>query len=541
MADAPRDFDLPEAVAAPKRRWSLSIVWAIPIVVTLAGGWLAFKAISERGPTITITFRTAEGLEAGKTKIKYKNVDVGEVKQIALSAGALEVVVTAEMAKGTAPYLVEDTRFWVVRPRIGVGGVSGLGTLLSGAYIGVDIGKSSQARREFTGLEVPPVFTSDQPGRQFVLRGHDLGSLDPGDGVFFRRVEVGQVTAAELDKDGNGVTVKIFIHAPYDQYVTTNTRFWHASGIDVSLDATGVKVHTQSLATIILGGIAFQTPPGISVSAPAEADAVFTLFGDRAQAMRLPDTTVKSYAVVFDESLRGLEPGSPVDFRGVLLGEVKEIGVQYNPVEKQIQMRVEVLIFRDRLISRMKMMAPEAKDPKAFVDTLVEHGLRAQLRTGNLLTGQLFIAMDFFPTAKPATIDWTKEPPELPTMPAGGLHELQATIARFAAKLDKVPVDQIGADLHQTLRQLQQTLQSADTLAKRLDAEVMPEARATLEEARRTLDTVERTLKSDAPLQQDAREALRELSRTAQALRLLADYLERHPEALIRGKKEQKP
>lgn len=533
MADAPRDFDLPEAVAASKRRWSLSIVWAIPIVAALAGGWLAFKAISEQGPTITITFKTAEGLEAGKTKIKYKNVDVGEVKQIALSRDASEVVVTAEVVKGATPYLVEDTRFWVVRPRIGAGGVSGLGTLFSGVYIGADIGKSSQARRKFTGLEVPPVFTSDVPGRQFVLRGHDLGSLDQGDGVYFRRVQVGQVTAAELDKDGNGVTVKIFVNAPYDQYVTTNTRFWHASGIDLSLDAGGFKVHTQSLAAIILGGIAFQTPPGIAVSAPAEADAVFTLFSDRAQAMRLPDTTVKSWAVVFDESLRGLEPGSPVDFRGVLLGEVKEIGVQYNPVGKQIQMRVEVLIFRDRLISRMKMMAPEAKDPKAFVDTLVVHGLRAQLRTGNLLTGQLYVAMDFFPTAKPATIDWTKEPPELPTMP-GGLQELQASVTGLARKLQKIPFEQIGADVHQVL-------QSADKLVNRLDAEVAPEARATLAEARKTLGTAERTLNRDAPLQVDARQALREISRAAQALRALSDYLERHPEALIRGRREQKP
>jgi len=371
------------------------------------------------------------------------------------------------------------------------------------------------------------------PGRQFVLRGHDLGSVGIGDTVFFRRVQVGQVTAAELDKDGNGVTVRIFVNAPYDQYVTTNTRFWHASGIDLSLDAGGFKVHTESLAAIILGGIAFQTPPGIAVSAPAEADAVFTLFSDRAQAMRLPDTTVKSWAVVFDESLRGLEPGSPVDFRGVLLGEVKEIGVQYNPIGKQIQMRVEVLIFRDRLISRMKMMAPEAKDPKAFVDTLVVHGLRAQLRTGNLLTGQLYVAMDFFPTAKPAAIDWTKEPPELPTMP-GGLQELQASVTGLARKLQKIPFEQIGADVHQVL-------QSADKLVNRLDAEVAPEARATLAEARKTLGTAERTLNRDAPLQVDARQALREISRAAQALRALSDYLERHPEALIRGKREQKP
>src|SRR6058998_4315579 len=199
MANTPEDFnidDIPPAEVVPKRRGSLSLVWLIPIVAALVGGWLAVKAVLEQGPTITITFKTAEGLEAGKTKIKYKNVDVGEVKQIALSRDASEVVVTAEVVKGATPYLVEDTRFWVVRPRIGAGGVSGLGTLFSGAYIGADIGKSSQARRKFTGLEVPPVFTTDQPGRQFVLRGHDLGSVGIGDKIFFRRVQVGQVTAA---------------------------------------------------------------------------------------------------------------------------------------------------------------------------------------------------------------------------------------------------------------------------------------------------------------------------------------------------------
>jgi paraquat-inducible protein B len=539
MANAPRDFDIPEAVAAPKRRWSLSLVWLIPLVAVVIGGWLAVKSIQDRGPTITITFKTAEGLEAGKTKIKYKNVDVGVVKQIALSPGALEVVVTAEVVKGATPFLVEDTRFWVVRPHIGVGGVSGLGTLFSGAYIGVDIGKSSKHQQHFTGLEVPPVFTSDQPGRQFVLRGSELGSLDIGDAVFFRRVEVGQVTAAELDKDGNGVTVKIFVNAPYDQYVTTNTRFWHASGIDVTLDATGFKVHTEALATIILGGIAFQTPPGIAVSAPADTDTDFTLFGTRAEAMRLPDTSVKLWVGVFDESVRGLEPGAPVDMRGMLLGEVKEISAHYDPVEKHMKMRVDLFLYRDRLISRMKVMAPEVQDQKAIVDTLVEQGLRAQIRTGNLLTGQLYIALDFFPNAKPAKVDWTKEPPEMPTVQGDSLQALQATLRNIAVKIEKLPLDQVATDLRQALQSLNRTLQSADSLVKRLDTEVAPAARETLEESRRTLKTAERTLNTDGPLQQDLRGTLRELTRAAQSLRVLTDYLERHPEAVLRGKKRE--
>ena len=539
MANVPRDFDIPEAVAVPKRRWSLSLVWLIPLVALLAGGWLAVKAIQDHGPTVSIIFKTAEGLEAGKTKIKYKNVDIGMVKQIALKHGTLEVVVTAELVKETAPYLVDDTRFWVVRPHIGVGGIFGLGTLFSGPYIGADIGKSTRSRREFIGLEAPPVFTSDQPGRQFVLRGSELGSLDIGDAVFFRRVQVGQVTAAELDKNGNGVTVKIFVNAPYDQYVTTNTRFWQASGMDVTLDATGFKVHTEALATIILGGIAFQTPPGILVSAPAETDTDFTLFSTRAEAMRLPDTSVKLWVGVFDESVRGLEPGAPVDMRGVLLGEAKEISAQYDPVEKHMKMRVDLFLYRDRWISRMKVMAPEVKDQKAIVDTLVAQGLRAQIRTGNLLTGQLYIALDFFPTAQPAKVDWSRDPPELPTVPGDSLQELQATLRSIAVKIEKLPLDQVATDLRQALQSLNRTLQSADSLVKRLDTEVAPAARETLEESRRTLKTAERTLNTDGPLQQDLRGTLRELTRAAQSLRVLTDYLERHPEAVLRGKKRE--
>jgi paraquat-inducible protein B len=538
MADDVPDF--PEAVAERKSRWSLQLIWLIPIVAALIGGWLAAKAILERGPTVTISFRTAEGLEAGKTKIKYKNVNIGEVKDIALSQDRLRVVVTAQFRKEAESFLVEDTRFWVVRPRISGGEVSGLGTLFSGSYIGVDIGKSPNPQREFIGLDIPPIVITDLPGRQFVLRGHDLGAHEIGTPVYFRRMQVGEVVAQEIDRDGTGVTVKIFVNAPHDRFVSGNTRFWNASGIDVTLDATGVKVETQSLLSILVGGIAFETPPDSPPEPPAGENTVFNVYPDRALAMRHPDKVVAPFVVYFKESMRGLSPGAPVDFRGVVIGEVKSISLEYDRGGTAYRFPVDIVIYPERLTVRDRQgvsHAPEGERGAKTLDRFVERGFRAQLRTGNLLTGQLYVALDFFPNATPATVDWTKEPPVLPTVP-GTFEEIQVTLTNIAKKLEQMPLKEIGLELRLTLQSLTRTMQNADRLITRLDTETAPMAHSALEEARRTLGAAERVLAADAPMQQDMREALHELTRAAQALRMLADYLERHPEAIIRGKKE---
>ncbi|HEY6281246.1 MAG TPA: MlaD family protein [Burkholderiales bacterium] len=547
MAETPRRPDLPDipdAVAVPKSRRSLQLVWVIPIVAALVGGWLAVKTILEQGPTITISFKTGEGLEAGKTKIKYKDVEIGTVTSVRFSKDVKRVIATAELTKESEPYLVEDMQFWVVRPRISGGSVSGLGTLLGGSYIGTDLGKSTQKRRDFIGLEVPPVISTDVPGRQFVLHADTLGSLDIGVPIFFRRFQVGQVAAYDLDKDGKGVTLKIFINAPYDQYVNGNTRFWNASGIDVTLDASGITVNTQSLVSIAIGGIAFQTLAGDSLLPPAEADTAFQLFSDRTEALKHKETIYSDLIVVFRESVRGLQVGAPVDFFGITLGEVVAIKTQFNPATADFSIPVEIRIFPERLTSRY-LKGPKggriagSEDPKKFMEGLVEHGFRAQLRTGNLLTGQLYIALDFFPNAPKVKFDTSQEPPEIPVVPSGlqalqkVLTEVANKLSNIAGALEKVPYGEISKNLNETL-------QSANSLMKRLDKEIAPEARDVLVEARKSLTSAQQLMSARGPLQQDTREAMREIARAAEALRVLADYLERHPEALIRGKQEDK-
>ncbi|AOK51863.1 mammalian cell entry protein [Burkholderia stagnalis] len=513
-----------------KSGWLPSLVWLVPLIAALIGIGLVIKSVRERGPEITLTFHSAEGLEPGKTQVKYKDVEIGMVKAITLSKDLTRVLVGVQLKKESENFAVKGSRFWIVRPRVGATGVSGLGTLLSGAYIGVDAGRSSESQTEFAGLETPPAVTGDQKGAQYVLRGDSLGSVDIGSPVYYRRVQVGQVVGFSLDKDGTGVTFNVFVNAPYDQYVGENSRWWQASGVDLRLDSSGLKLNTQSLATVILGGIAFQTPPNQTTGATAPGNTTFRLAADQADAMRDPDGPPLQVVMDFNQSLRGLAVGAPVDFRGIVLGEVTNIGIDYDPKTKNFTMPVTMSIFPERLGRRFRESIESKGEParREIVERLVARGLRGQLRTGNLLTSQLYVALDFFPKAPAVKIDAARVPLELPTV-ANELEELQVQVADIAKKLDKVPFEQIGKNLNSTLA-------NADRLFKQLDSQVMPEARDTLSAAKQTFSAAEATLQQDSPMQSDVRGALKELTRTLQSLNALSDYLERHPESLLKGK-----
>ena len=539
----------PEPAVVRRQGWLPSLIWLLPIIAALVGITLVARFVTERGPTITISFRTADGIEAGKTRIKYKEVEIGSVQSLRLAEDRSRVIATVQLLKEAKSFTAADTRFWVVRPRADATGVSGLSTLFSGAYIGADAGASNEVSSAFEGLETPPIVTRDDSGRQFVLRAGDLGSLDIGSPVFYRRIKVGQVAAYSLDPDGQAVTLRIFVNSPFERFVGANTRFWHASGFDMQLDAGGFRLRTQSLATVMLGGIAFQAPEGKQgPAAPENTD--FALVADESTALAPGDEQAQTMLMYFNQSLRGLSPGAPVDFRGVVLGEVRSIGVEFDPKEGEFRMPVLVQVYPERL--RRGPGAGEADSGPSRRERLrqmIERGLRAQLRLGNLLTGQLYVALDFFPNTLAGEPLAATEPLEVPTVP-NSLDELQSQVGEIAAKLNKVPYEQIGKDLQQTMQTLERTLVGAEQLVKKLRNDVSPEITAamkdvrqtlgsagkTIEAAGKTMKTAERAIADDAPLQQDLRQTLREVSRAASSLRILTDYLEQHPESLLRGK-----
>jgi paraquat-inducible protein B len=555
MAENINRDELPQATVVRKKGTRISVVWIIPILAAVVAIGIAIQRIMSEGPTITIVFKVAEGLEAGKTFVKYKDVNIGQVTAVKLSADHSKVEVTAKIDKAEAGLMVEDAKFWVVEPRVTLSGVSGLGTLLSGNYIGFEVGKSKKQQRQFTGLEVAPIITGGQPGRQFVLKAENLGSLGIGSPIYYRQLQAGQVIAYELAADGKSVQMKVFINAPYDKYVKPGTRFWNASGIDASIGAGGVEVRTQSLIALLAGGLAFDSPPFAATAEPAAADVIFTLYADKATAMKQPESIAVHYVLYFNETLRGLSVGAPVTLLGLPAGEVTDVGLAIDPATMRIRGRVEVVSYPERLLAHLgsnqaavgKMLEGSSQQRHALMQRLVEQrGLRAQLRSGNLLTGQLFVAFDFFPDAPKVKIDWRQEVPELPVVPST-VSDLEAKITGIVAKLDKLPLEAIGADVTKVLVSLDQTLKSADKAVNRIDAEVTPGLKTTVEEIRRAITSADGVLKNadatlvgkDAPAQQELREALQEITRAARSLRVLTDFLERHPEALIRGKTEE--
>jgi paraquat-inducible protein B len=540
--------ELPEAEVQTRKR-SVSIVWLVPIVAAIIGGWLVYKAFSEKGPTITITFKSAEGLEAAKTKIRYKDVELGQVSAIKLSEDLSHVIVTADLVKQAEMFLSENTRFWVVRARVAASGVTGLGTLFSGAFIALDPGKPGIPTHHFQGLEEPPPVTTDVPGRHFFLEAASRGSLEIGSPVYYRKIQVGQVVAYRLAEDGNSVIFNIFINAPHDKYVHTNTRFWNASGVDFKLDAQGVRVDTESLVSLMIGGIAFGTPHVTEPGPPAEEEAMFILFNNVDEARERIYTVKRRWILHFEESVRGLALGAAVEFRGIRWGEVLDVKLGLDPQKQDFRIQVLIETEPERIPGHWGHADDAAR--KQMLEYLVQRGFRAQLKTGNLLTGQKFIEFDLFPDAPPTQIAWTGTYPELPTVPTP-MEEISTKFMRIIQKLDKLPIEQIGNDLRDTIHGAKQLVESIDienTIQKLNDllgetqdlisdfrTSVTPEISTTLQQAQQSLAAAEKMLRTDSPLQFKLNLALDEAAGAARALRLLLDYLERHPEALIRGK-----
>lgn len=542
-----------------KTRSGPSLVWLIPLITALIGGWLVIKTVSEKGPQITLSFKTAEGIEAGKTKVKYKNIEIGVVEALRFTKDFSSVILTVRMAKEAEPFLRRDTLFWVVKPRLGLRGVSGLSTLISGSYIEIEPGKGA-AKRHFVGLEAPPVIKAEEAGVRIVLMSNRLGSVDTGSPIYYQGILAGEVLGHELANDQKSVFIHAFIKAPFDQLVRGNTRFWNVSGMDVSMTADGFNVHTESLTSLIYGGIAFETPESRETTKEDVEGLVFTLFDSYEKIAEHAFTKKLKFVLFFEGSVRGLNIGAPVEFKGIKVGSVVDVRLEFDNRNSSFRIPVMIEIEPERVIET----GDESGSPYQTLQTLVTRGLRARLQTGSLLTGQLFVELDMHPETELKLAGGDYDVPELPTIPAS-LDEITSSIKSILAKMEKVDFDKIGQELEQSLHgvntlvnapelqsstgELKSSVTTFLSILKKLDQHAEPIAdnlekaigsgHETLEKFQQTLDHLDGVIRPDSPLQFRINQLSTELEEMARSIRTLVDLMEREPQSLIFGKQPQ--
>lgn len=521
---------MPSALVRDRAR--PSIVWLIPLIAAFVGAFLAVSAYMEQGPTITIVFRSAEGVEAGKTKIKFKDVEIGMVETVELTEDLSNVVVTAELVKGAGRYLTENTRFWVVRAEVSAGQITGLDTVLSGAYIGIDPSSDGARARSFEGLETPPVVRSDADGTLFRLRADDLGSVDIGAPVYFKWLRVGQVARVQLDPSGEFVDLQVFVRAPHDERVRTTTRFWNAAGFDASIGARGIEIDSPSLVSMLVGGIAFETPATVDVARSVPEDMVFSLYPSR-QATRRPIYLIKErFLLHFDESVSGLVAGSHVEFRGIQIGEVIDVHLEYVEEDGRMEIPVVIEVEPERIAASMPGTGGGISPQMV---RLVENGFRARLKTSNLVTGARVVDFDLVADAEPQEILFGGVYPELPTL-GGSIDAITQRVARILDKVDQVPIESIGRNLDGALAGLQGTLSEMESLTGSANQDMMPAIQASLAKLEGALGSADSLISPDSPMTRDLERLMADLAEAARSMRLLAERLEQHPEELLRGK-----
>lgn len=531
--DAQRKSEAPLITSRSKK---FSLVWLLPVVAALIGLSMAAHSVLSKGPEIKVTFLSAEGLVAGKTQVKYKNVVIGQISDITLSDDRDHAIATVQLEHAAKAFTAQDSRFWVVRPRVGTQGISGVDTLLSGAFLGADPGESRETGNIFKGLESPPPITYGQKGKRFTLSADDLGSLDVGSPVYYRRIEVGKVVSYQLSADGKGVEIEIFVNAPNDDFITAGTRFWNASGVDVSFGAEGLKVKTQSVASIVSGGIAFMEPPYGADGKKAEEQGPFPLFKDQATALAPPDGEPFFIRMHFDQSMRGLAINAPVEFLGVNIGKVVSTDLDFNRSTNNFAVVVGAVIYPQRLGQAYEQIMTaydaghdeDGRKSAQLISIFVKEGLRAQVKTANLLTGQLYVSFDFVPHAQPVSFNLSARPMEMPTVP-GSLDKLQDQVQGIVEKLSKIPVEQITNNLNANLVEMRKTLQQ-------VNGQVLPQMRNALGQTQKTLTMVNEGFAEDSPQRQQFGQVMDEIQRSARSVRVLSDFLSRYPEALIRGR-----
>jgi paraquat-inducible protein B len=513
-----------------------SPVWLIPIVAAALVVYVGYSAIANRGRSVTLTLLTADGLTVDQTQVKHKAVTVGTVESIKLSKDMKSAVVGIRMAADTDAMLTDHARFWVVRPRLSAGSLTGIETLVSGAYVEVDPGDpGGKEQRDFTALAQPPGRQSDEPGKVFVLQAKRLGSLNIGSPIYYRDVEVGEVLSFDLGEVLGSVKLRVFVRAPFDRFVHTQTRFWNASGLSVTTGADGMRLELQSLQSLLSGGITFETPPSSGKDDAANESVTFNLYEDKAAADNALYSENIPYVTYFRTSVQGLSANSPVQISGVQVGSVSDVKLVYDPDARGMIARVAFNLQPERVVAKGDGGSPSSDVRKALSDS----AMRVQLESSNLLTGAKDLAIEYLKDKAAADLPKEGEALVLPSA-GGGLDGLTASLADIATKIDRVPFEQIGNNANAALTSVQHLAADVDTNATPALAQLPAIAEQMSDAAKNANGALGPSgYGQNSEFARNMERLMREVNDTARSFRVLTDYLDRHPESLLRGRAVQ--
>ena len=552
MTNLAEQRTLPHAATHRSRR--VSIIWIVPAVAVAIGAWLAWDTLSKEGPTIKVSFDSGEGLQAGQSQLKYKDIVFGTVKSLELAPDRAHVIATIATTHEAKPLLTEGTLFWVVKPRFFAGNISGIETLLSGSYVGMlPAANPGKSQHEFVGREDPPVLGTYVPGRTFLLKSKRIGSVSVGSPIFFRDLNVGEVLGWDIADMAEYVTIHAFVRAPYDGYVHDQTRFWNASGLSIKLGGAGIDVQMESLKALLLGGIAFETPVADIHTVETAADHVFPLFADHEMANAASYTRKIPAISYFPGSVSGLAPGASVTVHGLKVGEVTEVRLSYDAAKDEILAPVRYEIEPERVVGVGKRVFYTDAES---VQALLKQGLRASLQSANLITGQQNVALDFVTDAPEAEV--TMDGPDfvVPATEGAGFSGLTASATELLNKVNQMPFEQIGKDLEGILKSVNDVargpqmkkavtdlagmIASAQGMIQRLDTKQLPELVSGLEKTLTSANKLVLSLDSgygdNTKFNRDMERLLVQANDALRSIRALSDLLARHPEALIKGR-----
>jgi paraquat-inducible protein B len=535
-----RNDERAEEPRARVRAQPFSWVWLFPLGAAAIVIWLAWRNLSDRGPAITISFRNVDGLQAGQTKVQHRNVDLGTVESLELTPDMTHVIVHARMTRQATDHLTENTRFAIIAPHVGVGGISGLSTIVSGSYIEMYPGKPGEPKRDFVGLDEPPVLPPDSRGRSFTLLANDLGSLTRGSPISYKGITIGEVEDYTLRPGNKGVTVTAFIRSPHEDLVHPETRFWNAGGVDLTLGSQGLRIRANSWEQLLSGGIAFETPDAALSKPPSKEGSVFGLYDNRRAADRAPLGPTLEYVADFTGNQRGLDAGTAVELQGVEVGEVTEAHLAYDDRAHTLVTRTTFYVDPERVeISNMPRAADSNQHDavQQWIEKLVGDGMRAQVSSASFLTGMKLIGLEMVSDAPRAHLERDGDVIKMPSSSSGDLTAILQNLQNVLKNIDRATA---GPQLGHALQSLDDTLTRLDKVTHDLEPDIkslVKSLRDTADSAQSTLNTIQGLAGNTAPSGTDLPRMMRELTEAARSVRGLADYLDRHPEALIRGRK----